>query len=185
MVASPIEATRKNENVSHLNARRCCILALFRFPRFLLRPGRSDRLQANSSTHPRRRGVVLSDLRPWSPWDHPIFLKFWVSDIEIDPKIIYVHISRPHPDRHPPELVKNHQKSRKFQRFRYFSNLSRHGFSRNVTEQSTMRKISIFFLVISIGHPTTRIWSWIHSGWWNQMSEFFKICNEKMSRHVK
>ena len=117
----------------------------FRFPRFLLRPGRSDRLQANSSTHPRRCGVVLSDLRPWSPWDHPIFLKFWVSDIEIDPKSIYVHISRPHPDRPPPELVRDHQKSRKFQLFQYFSNLSRHGFSRNVTEQSTMRKISIFF----------------------------------------
>ena len=89
VVAWPIEVTKKNEKVSHFDARRRYFRALFRFPRFLLRPGRSDRLQANSSTHPRRCGVVLSDLRPWSPWDHPIFLTFWVSDIEIDPKSIY------------------------------------------------------------------------------------------------
>ena len=140
-----LKRPEKNENVSHLDARRRYFCALFRFPRFLLRPGRSDRLQANSSTHPRRCGVVLSDLRPWSPWDHPIFLKFWVSDIEIDPKSIYVHISTPHPDRPPPELVKNHRKSRKFQLFRYVSNLSRHGSSHNVTERSTTRRIYIFF----------------------------------------
>ena len=157
----------------------------FRFPRFLLRPGRSDRLQANSSTHPRRCGVVLSDLRPRDPWDHPIFLKNRVSDIEIDPKSIYVHISRPHPDRTPPELVKSHQKSRKFQLFRYFSNLSRHGSSRNVTERLTTRKNIHFFLVASIGNPTKQFRCWSHTGWRTPMSEIFKIFNEKMSRRVQ
>ena len=89
-------------------------------------------------------GAVLLVQMTRSPRDHARFFQNRTGDIEIDPKSIYVHISGPHPDRSPPELVKNHQKSRKFQRFRYFSNLSRHGFSRNVTEQSTMRKISIF-----------------------------------------
>ena len=42
MVARPIEETKKNENAAHLDARRPCFRALFRFPRFLLlRPGRS------------------------------------------------------------------------------------------------------------------------------------------------
>ena len=90
-------------------------------------------------------GVRILNLRPRGPRRHPIFLKNRVSDVEIDPKSIYVHISRPHPDRPPPELVRDHQKSRKFQLFQYFSNLSRHGSSHNVTERSTTRKISIFF----------------------------------------
>ena len=112
-------------------------------PRPVYRPTPAHTSETHAS--PLGPGAVLWDLWLRSPQDHSRSFQIRTGDIEIDPKSIYVHISGPHPDRSPLEWVKNHQKSRKFQRFRYFSNLSRHGFSRNVTEQSTMRKISIFF----------------------------------------
>ena len=145
MVAWPIEVTKKNEKVSHFDARRRYFRALFRFPRFLLRP---DRTQAPSSAHQANvpwSGAVLLDHKTRSPRDHARFFKNRTEDIEIDPKSIYVDISGPHPDLPSPKLRKTHQKSRKSQCFRYFSKLLRRGSSSNVTERSTAPKIFIFF----------------------------------------
>ena len=117
----------------------------FRFPRFLLRP---DRTQAPSSAHQANvpwSGAVLLDHKTRSPRDHARFFKNRTEDIEIDPKSIYVDISGPHPDLPSPKLRKTHQKSRKSQCFRYFSKLLRRGSSSNVTERSTAPKIFIFF----------------------------------------
>ena len=140
-----LKRPEKNETIAHLNARRSYFRVLFRFPRFLLRPDRPGRSTSPVQAHVPWSGAVLLHHNHRSPRDHARFFQNRTGDIEIDPKSIYVHISRPHPDRPPPELVKNHQKSRKFQLFRYVSNLSRHGSSHNVTERSTTRKIYIFF----------------------------------------
>ena len=112
-------------------------------PRPVYRPTPAHTSDAHAS--PLGPGAVLLHNNHRSPRDHARFFQNRTGDIEIDPKSIYVHISGPHPDRSPPELMKNHQKSRKSQLFRYFSKLSRHGSSRNVTERSTTRKIFIFF----------------------------------------
>ena len=110
-------------------------------------------------------GVRILNLRPRGPRRHPIFFKNRVSDIEIDPKSIYVHTSRPRPDRPPSKIVKNHQKSSKFQRFLYFSKLLRRGSSSIVTERSKMCKILIFGRCLQFeiqlrrtgsGHPIDR-----------------------------
>ena len=78
------------------------------------------------------------------PWDQRMFWKIWTSDIEIDPKSIYVHIFWPTPDPALSNFVKNHQKSWKSQHFADFSKLLRHGPSRNATERSQICKIVIF-----------------------------------------
>ena len=56
-------------------------------------------------------------------FDHASFFQNRTENIEIDPKSIHVDMDGPHPDRPPPELLKNHHKSRKSQYFRYFSKL--------------------------------------------------------------
>ena len=94
-------------------------------------------LHAHSSTHQAHTpwpGAVLFDLGPRSPRDHARLFQNRTFCVEIDPKSIYVDILGPHPDRPPPELVKNSRKSRKSQYFRYLSKLLRHGSSSNVTE---------------------------------------------------
>ena len=128
----------------------------------LSEPGPTADLQANKgpqAAHAPEPRAELFNFWPNRPPDHPRFFKIWIERVEIDPKSIYVHILKPHPDRAIPELVKNHQKSSKSQHFRYFSKFLSHGSSSNATERSTTCNISIFlhfFQVPSIPNSTTR-----------------------------
>ena len=140
-----LKRPEKNENIAHLNARRSYFRALFRFPRFLLRPDRPGRSTSPVQAHVPWSGAVLLHHKTRSPRDHARFFQNRTEDIEIDPKSIYVDISGPHPDLPPSRLVKTHQKSRKSQCFRYFSKLVCLGSSRNATERSTTCKTFIFF----------------------------------------
>ena len=131
VVAWPIEVTRKNGYIAYLEAPRPCFRAHFRFcsATAVYRP-----TPAHTRHTPLGPGAVLFDLGLRSPRDHARLFQNRIFCVEIDPKSIYVDILGPHPDRPPPELVKNGRKSRKSQYFRYLSKLLRHGSSSNVTE---------------------------------------------------
>ena len=185
VVAWRIEITRKKYNIAFLEAFNRCFPAHLRFC------SATARLQADSSTHqwctrvaPWVWSCTLRPLTPESPRPRQIFEKSDTGHRDRSKKYICSYLwtaPRPVPTRigeKSSKITKISTFSIFFEPFAPWLLPQRH---RTINNAQNIH----FFLVISIGHPTTRIWSWIHSGWWNQMSEFFKICNEKMSRHVK